>query len=245
MVSVMAQKPILVIQGGCYRDTLPELQARFGGYDRMILDAAEIPPEQAIVVRVFENEPLPNPETVSGAIVTGSSAMVTEGLDWIENSAAWLNNAISQGLPTLGICFGHQLVAHALGGKVSDMPEGPQFGTIDVAWEGDYKNDPLFGGLAPLESAEAVHFQAVMEVPKGSTIFAQSSRDPNHAIRFTETSWGIQFHPEFDREITQIIVKSKAERYPDVEATLAQGQESFATRSVLRRFRDIAQQKRT
>jgi GMP synthase (glutamine-hydrolysing) len=240
----MAQKPILIIQAGCYRDTLPALQEAFGGYDRMILAAAQIPYEQAQVVRVFEDEPLPDPDTVCGAIVSGSSAMVTDGLDWIETSAAWLNKAIGQGLPTLGICFGHQLVAHALGGKVGDLPQGPEFGTIKLAFDGAWDKDPLFGGLPPVVSTEAIHFQTILEAPTGMTVMARSELEPRHAVRFTESSWGVQFHPEFNRQITRTIVESKAERYPDMEATLARGKESLATRSVLARFRDLAQGKR-
>ena len=233
------EKPILLIQAGCYRDTLPALLAAVGGYDQMILNASGILPEQARVIRVFDGAPLPDFNTVCGVIVSGSSAMVTDGLGWVERTAEWLNSAISQGLPTLGICFGHQLIAYALGGKVGDLPGGPEFGTIQVHFTGGYNQDPLFSGLATLESAEAIHFQTVLEAPKNAAVLAYSNRDRQHAIRFADRCWGVQFHPEFNRHITRTIVTSKAERYPSMEETLARGEESLATRSVLTRFRDL------
>ena len=87
-------------------------------------------------------------EGFAGVIVTGSGAMVTDRADWSERSADWLRDAAHDGMSLLGICYGHQLLAHALGGEVGDNPAGREIGhgalELHAAAASD---DPLFSGL--------------------------------------------------------------------------------------------------
>ena len=80
------------------------------------------------MANVDGGDALPRREGFAGVIVTGSAAMVTERADWSERSADWLREAAHDGMPLFGICYGHQLLAHALGGEVGYNPAGPRDG---------------------------------------------------------------------------------------------------------------------
>jgi GMP synthase (glutamine-hydrolysing) len=68
------------------------------------------------VARVYAGEPLPAPDNATIAVITGSWDMVTERLPWSEMTAAWIREAMAIEMPLFGVCYGHQLMAHALGG---------------------------------------------------------------------------------------------------------------------------------
>ena len=100
-------------------------------------------------------------------------------------------------LPLFGICYGHQLLAHALGGEVGDNPAGREMGTIDLELHPHAADDPLFAGLPLRFPAQATHLQTVLRAPEGATVLAQSTQDACHAFRWRDRVWGVQFHPEF------------------------------------------------
>src|SRR3546814_4405831 len=81
--------------------------------------------------------------------------MVTERRDWSEATAAWLREAAHAGVPVFGICYGHQLLAHALGGEVGDNPNGRKMGTVAVDLLPAAADDPLFAGLPDRFLAQA------------------------------------------------------------------------------------------
>jgi len=170
---------------------------RHGRFPHWIRVAAGLRPEEAVVVNVEAGEPLPAREGFAGVLITGSGAMVTERRDWSERAAEWLREAAHEGMPLFGICYGHQLLAHALGGEVGDNPAGREMGTVDIALHPHAGEDPLFAGLPPVFAAQATHLQTVLRAPAGATVLAQSVHDACHAFRWGERAWGVQFHPEF------------------------------------------------
>ena len=133
----------------------------------------------------------------AGVIVTGSGAMVTDRLPWSEHTAAWLGEAARAGMPLLGICYGHQLIAHALGGEVGDNPAGREMGTVEVEIAAGAEDDPLFAGLPGRFPAQATHLQSVLRMPDGATLLARSAGDACHAFRWGDAAGGVQYHPEF------------------------------------------------
>lgn len=196
--------------------------------------------QQVLVVRPHRDEPLPDPDRVPAALVTGSGAMVTEGSAWIEASAAWLRALVERGAPVLGICFGHQLLAHALGGLVRDNPHGVEVGTVQTRLTLGAAQDALFGPLPPQLAVQASHRQAVIELPAGAERLAASDRDPNHAYRYGSHAWGIQFHPEFTQGITRGYIEYyRADLEADgraVDALLDGVQDLRLPAGLLRRF---------
>jgi GMP synthase-like glutamine amidotransferase len=84
------------------------------------------------VVRIDLGEPLPDPRDVDFAVALGSSAsVVTPAHDWIGAEVEWLREADAAGVPVLGICFGAQALAAALGARVHRLRE-PEIGWIEV-----------------------------------------------------------------------------------------------------------------
>lgn len=183
---------LLILQAG----TPAEPLRRHGGFPHWIRVAAGLDRDDAVAVDITRGE-LPAAEGFAGVVVTGSPAMVTERHDWSERAAAWLREAAGDGLPVFGICFGHQLLAHALGGRVGDHPRGREMGTVEVALLPAADGDPLFGAMPARFAAHATHLQTVLEPPPGGVVLARSAHDGCQAFRWGERAWGVQFHPEF------------------------------------------------
>jgi GMP synthase (glutamine-hydrolysing) len=186
-------KPFLILETG---HPVPTMR-RHGRFPHWIRVAAGLPAEATRVVNVEAGEALPDAGGFAGVLITGSAAMVTERRDWSERSAQWLRDAAHAGTPLFGICYGHQLLAHALGGEVGDNPTGREMGTVAIELHADAAHDPLFGGLPMQFPAQATHLQSVLRTPDGATVLARSAQDGCHAFRWGQATWGVQFHPEF------------------------------------------------
>ena len=134
-------------------------------------------------------------------VITGSHDMVTDRRDWSERTASWLAEAASMGASILGICYGHQLLAHALGGTVDYNLLGPERGTTEVTLLKAASTDPLFGGLPQTIEVHVSHSQSVLRLPSDAVALAANNWDSNQAFRVGDRAWGVQFHPEFDAGI--------------------------------------------
>ena len=113
-------KPFLIIETG---KPLPTLK-RHGAFPDWIRVAAGIHVRDVKICSVANGEKLPDAKDFTGVLITGSGAMVTERHDWSERSAEWLNDAAHKGKALFGICYGHQLLAQTLGGKVDFNHKG-------------------------------------------------------------------------------------------------------------------------
>ena len=228
--------PLLIIQTG---KPLPSL-SRYGGFAHWIRVAAGLDAAATVVVDVTAGQALPAPQALAGVVVTGSAAYVTDRADWSETTAAWLREAVAAGLPVLGICYGHQLLAHALGGEVAFNPAGRESGTIALQLRAEAADDPLFAGLPATVSAHATHMQTVLTPPPGATVLAHSARDNCQAFRIGERAWGLQFHPEFATHHMRGYLRERAEciaRHGDDARALArQVHAAPQARHLLRRF---------
>lgn len=213
---------------------------RHGGFPHWVRVASGLPRDGAVVINVEAGDALPSRDGFAGAIVTGSSAMVTDRLDWSEATAAWLAEAALAGFPLFGICYGHQLLAHALGGEVGYNPAGREMGTIDIELLPTATQDALFGPLPPTMAVQLTHRQSVLRVPEGATVLARSSTDPCQAFRWGEHVWGVQFHPEFSTTHMRGYIQARKVALQreglDPQAMLAAVASSPEGRRVLRRF---------
>ena len=170
---------------------------RHGRFPHWIRVAAGLRADQATVVNVEAGDPLPGHAGYAGVLITGSGAMVTDRHDWSERTADWLRDGLDAGLPVFGICYGHQLIAHALGGEVGDNPSGREMGTVPVDLHPEAAQDILFATLPARFSAQVTHLQTVLRPPADAAVLARSEQDACQAFRWRDHAWGVQFHPEF------------------------------------------------
>jgi GMP synthase (glutamine-hydrolysing) len=235
---ILKSPPFLIIETG---QPVPSMR-RHGGFPHWIRVAAGLSRHDTRTVNVEHGQSLPGADTdaIAGVIVTGSGAMVTERRDWSERTAAWLRDAAHNGTPLFGICYGHQLIAHALGGEVGVNPNGREMGTVQVERHPDGNDDPLFAGIPTRFNAQATHLQSVLRLPEEATVLARNPHDPHHAFRWRNHVWGVQFHPEFSAMHMRGYVRARAEALAS-EGTCARttaGGVAAAphARAVLRRF---------
>lgn len=198
-------KPCLIIKAG---EKIPSLTATPGDYEDWVATGMGLTAGECLVVAPYRGDPLPPHEAVSGVVVTGSGAMVTDGDEWIETCAAWLHEAVLRHLPLLGICFGHQLLAYALGGKVDYNPAGVEVGSVEITLQQAAQSDPLLGNLPDRFTAQLSHRQSVLSLPEGAKRLAHSPMEANQAFAVGSCAWGIQFHPEFDAAIISHYIES-------------------------------------
>ncbi|MBN2004058.1 MAG: glutamine amidotransferase [Anaerolineae bacterium] len=197
-------KPWLILKLG---DTLPALAASHGDFEDWVLRGSGLTRAKTVIVNAPAGDPLPSPGTLSGAIITGSHAMVTDHLPWSEAVAVWLRDAVAAGLPVLGICYGHQLLGYALGGEVGDNPNGREIGTVTVTLKPYERTGMLFDAPArPSFPAHVAHAQSILHLPPGAQVCGVTAREPNALVAFAPGVWGVQFHPEFDRKATQAYI---------------------------------------
>jgi GMP synthase (glutamine-hydrolysing) len=191
-------RPLIVKTGA----TLPEVSARRAGdFEDWIVEGMGLARAEVDVVAVYAGGALPDAASPDAVVVTGSAAMVTAREPWSEATAAWLARVVEAGTPLLGICYGHQLLAHALGGHVGPNPRGREMGTVIVTPLSEAATDPLLGVLEGPVAAQQSHVESVLALPPGARRLAENEHDPNQAFALGTHTWGVQFHPEFDARV--------------------------------------------
>jgi GMP synthase (glutamine-hydrolysing) len=199
-------KPVLIIRTGRAPDNI---RGRHGDFPHWFRLGAQLLPQQLQVVDVAAGEMLPPPKEVAGAMITGSAAMVTERASWSERTAGWIRSAMDAELPLFGVCYGHQLMAHALGGRVDYLPGGREIGTQPIELLDDAATDPLASTLPASFRAHTTHEQSVLEPPRGATVLARSARDPHQLLRHGPQAISTQFHPEFNADVMRAYIRRK------------------------------------
>jgi GMP synthase (glutamine-hydrolysing) len=236
-------KPFLILETGTPIAPL----RRHGSFGHWIRVAAGLHGRQVRHLHVAAGDPLPRADDYAGVLVTGSGAMVTEREEWSERSAAWLRDAAAAGRPLFGICYGHQLLAHALGGTVDWNPRGREMGTVPLSLHPGAANDPLFAGLPGTIHAHTTHLQTVLAPPPDAHVLAASDRDDCQAFRWGDAAWGVQFHPEFNTGVMRGYIAARADALAGEghchRALLRDVRPAPLARRVLRRFIHVAQQR--
>ena len=199
-------KPVLIVRTGRAPEIISE---RHGDFPRWFQLGLRLRTPRLHIVDVERGDALPDPDEVSGAILTGSASMVTERLPWSERTAGWIRNAMDVDLPLLGVCYGHQLMSHALGGRVDYLPGGREMGTVPLTTHEPAATDALGVALPASFHAHTTHEQSVLELPRGAVTLASSARDPHHLVRYGKHAVSTQFHPEFSAEVMRAYIRRK------------------------------------
>lgn len=172
-----------------------EFAARHGSYADMFQGwLAPAMPEAVFTVHdVTAPGPLPDPEAHDGFLVTGSRAGVYDRLDWMRPLVALLHALRDRELPVTGVCFGHQIMAAAYGGRVEKSAAGWVIGRHD--------HRPTSAGAAlwgadPFASL-SFHQDQVVALPPGAEVLAANALSPYGGLAYPFPALSVQFHPEF------------------------------------------------
>jgi GMP synthase (glutamine-hydrolysing) len=222
--------------------TYPALREVFGDFDSWFVE--RLAPELNVHVVDVTVDDLPGrPEDWDGIVITGSPAMVSDREPWSEQTASWLADAVRAEIPVLGVCYGHQLLAHALGGEAGYHPGGRETGTHSVELLDAALDDPLFKGLPRQFPAQLTHRQSVLRLPKEAVLLGRNEFEAHQAFRLGPCAWGVQFHPEFSTEVMRAYLEVQAPDLAkeglDADALLAAVRSAPAASSLLDRFSRI------
>ncbi|MGC4117077.1 MAG: gamma-glutamyl-gamma-aminobutyrate hydrolase family protein [Myxococcales bacterium] len=181
---------------------LPGVVRRHGDFDQLFTRALSDLGAEWTLVRPFRGEALPNPRAFDAAFMTGSHASVRDRAPWMVDAERWLREAVECLLPFLGVCFGHQILAHAFGAQVVKNPRGVELGTCEVELTEEGLADPLFAGLGPKVRVLESHEDMAIDLPPRIRRLAGNAFTPVQAIA-VGSARGVQFHPEFTPELVR------------------------------------------
>jgi GMP synthase-like glutamine amidotransferase len=182
---------------------------RFGDYGDLFRDLLKREGDQWDFYdsRLFEYPA--NLSDYQGIVITGSPSTAHELEDWIVRLNEEIRRAFEQNIRILGVCFGHQAVANALGGKSERNPKGWEAGLYEL----EYNDVP--SGLADLvetlpRKILEIHMDHVVEAPPEAQVFAKTEKTPIQAYAISDRVLCLQGHPEFNNEIVRDLVRIRA-----------------------------------
>ena len=164
------------------------------------------------LVRIDSGDPIPaDPRAFAGIGLMGGPMSVNDPLPWIAPVASFLREAVKTQVPVIGHCLGGQLLASALGGKVTRAPV-PEIGWLDVEACEDVARNEWFGGLDRF-TAFQWHYDA-FDLPIGATRVLANEFHPNQAYVIDDRHVGFQCHVEMTRDLVETWCRTGADELP-------------------------------
>jgi GMP synthase (glutamine-hydrolysing) len=220
-------------------DPVPNVERSRGPFAALIggvLADAWDGPVQVLDARRGE---LPSQRETAALVITGSPESVVSRAAWILETEAVLAELVAEGVPTLGICFGHQLLGQALGGLVEENPAGREIGTVVLELLAD---DPLLAGAPAPFVANMSHRDSVTRLPPGARVLASTRLEPHAIVRFAPRAWGVQFHPEFAADVMRGYIEARQSllEAEGIDPSALAAHDAPEAAEVLRRFARMA-----
>ncbi len=191
------------------------LKSRFGSQADWFTQALSQVNSPIQVIRPHAGDPLPAADDPHPVIISGSWAMVTDKADWSEALASWIRLRYASEAPLLGVCYGHQLMAYALGGLVHYHPKGRELGCLPV-WQVPLSlnehEQALLKGLPTRFYTFLTHQQTVLQPPPQARILLRSSHDTHQMLSYRAGFYSVQFHPEFTTPLLAACIHGRAEQ---------------------------------
>lgn len=210
---------LTIIQTG---DVPEPLRPTYGPYYQMferMFDAAR-PGFTYEMVTSYDGNALPDPSQLEGIVITGSAAGVYDDLDWLEPLRNFIRSAYAARTPMLGVCFGHQIMADALGGDVRKSEKGWGLGRHVYR----VLARPGFMADAPETlSVACSHQDQVIVAPPEAEVILASDFTPNAGL-FYRNGRAVSFqpHPEFDEPYARALAELRRGRAPDTVVATAE-----------------------
>ena len=165
---------------------------------------------------VCNGDALPAPSDFDAYVVSGSKFSVYEDLPWIHATKAFLNQVAALKIPMFGICFGHQLMAEAFGGKVEKSDKGWGVG-IDCYQFADVAQDVL-----------VYHQDQVMSLPESAQVRAHSGHCEYGVLEYDFPALSVQFHPEFTQGLVMDLLERSRSDFGEEAAARAEAKTQHA-----------------
>ncbi|MGH7544131.1 MAG: glutamine amidotransferase-related protein [Gemmatimonadota bacterium] len=184
--------------------TFADMIVRFGDYDAWFSSELE-----SAGLRTLVHGPdgrLPDLAEADAWIVTGARSSVLGGDEKVERLLGWIREAVEREVPLLGVCYGHQAAAAALGGRVERHPAGWELGTVEVELTDEGRTDPLFEGFPTRFLVQTTHEDQVVALPTGAALLARNDHTACQALAIGGSCRTVQFHPEVGRAIAEDFV---------------------------------------
>jgi GMP synthase-like glutamine amidotransferase len=211
-----------------------DLLERFGDYPAMFADLLG-PGFEITSYDVEAGELPPHPEAQEAYLVTGSPSGVFDDLPWMAPLKDFLRGAKGKA-KLVGVCFGHQIMAEAFGGRVEKSQRGWGVGLQTLAV---YGAAPFLGGQREV-SIPASHQDQVVEQPPATRILAANVFSPFGVLLYEDQpALSMQFHPEFSPAFAKALIERRGKDLLDPEgakASLDRPNDSAAVGAWIRRF---------
>ena len=192
------------------------LRERFGPYRKMFETMFDGTGQgfSYDMVPVSDGAPFPDPGELEGIVITGSAAGVYDAYPWLDPLRAFIRDAYGRKTPMLGVCFGHQIMADALGGDVRKSEKGWGLGRHSYA----VSKRPDFMRTAPGMLAVACsHQDQVIVPPPEAEVILASDFTPNAGLAYRNgAALSFQPHPEFADDYTIALAEMRRGKAPDV-----------------------------
>jgi GMP synthase-like glutamine amidotransferase len=227
---------ITIIEAGQIPIVHRERHGSFPDMFRRMLGAAD-PAATFDVVSIPNGDALPDSRELEAVLITGAAAGVYDAFDWIAPLEDFVRAAYVHKTPMVGICFGHQLIAQALGGTVRKSEMGWGIGRHV------YQVLPDNGVIEGEEVAMACsHQDQVVVAPDDALTILSSDFTPHAGLLYANgATLTLQAHPEFDLAFAQVCCELRAGKAPDdvvatAKASLARPLDSAKLGSAITRF---------
>lgn len=204
---------------------LPDLIVQTGDYDAMFADMLDGHDFDFARFDVVDGQFPASPEICDGWIITGSKHGAYEAHPWIAPLEEFIRAVAATHRPLVGVCFGHQIIAQALGGKVEKFTGGWSVGRTDYQIDGETL------------SLNAWHQDQVVEPPEGAQVIGHSDFCQYAALTVGDSILTIQPHPEFTAHVLDTLIAKRGKGVvPDAQLQEAAAQLDTPTDSA--RFAD-------
>ena len=192
-------KRILLLRTGV--EVAPTVH-RVGQYDDWF--RAAFADAGSVTLRVVDavRDELPTDGAWDGIVITGSRASVTERAPWQARLGAYLRERVARDEPILGVCYGHQQLVDAFGGRVEST--GWELGTITVQLTPAGRADPLFASLPPRFAVQSIHRDSATQLPEGAVLLAGNQAVAVQAVALGPRVRAVQFHPELTPDLVRV-----------------------------------------